>query len=167
MKWNILRHLVEIGCKVTVMPGSSPAEAILDAQPDGIFISNGPGDPRPLSEATETLRTLIRTAAERAASRSSGSAWAISSWARPSVRRPSSSSSATEAPITRSATRNPARSRSRLRTMDSPSTPPTLPADVIPSHVNLNDQTLEGLRHTRLPIFSVQYHPEAMRRPPR
>ena len=64
MKWNILRHLVETGCRVTVMPGSRPAEAILDAQPDGIFISNGPGDPRPLTEATATLRTLIRAAAD-------------------------------------------------------------------------------------------------------
>src|SRR4029077_8256922 len=64
MKWNILRHLVEIGCKVTVMPGSAPPEAILEAQPDGIFLSNGPGDPRPLPEATGTLRSLIRHGAE-------------------------------------------------------------------------------------------------------
>ena len=48
MKWNILRHLVEIGCKVTVVPGSASAEEILDYEPDGIFLSNGPGDPRPL-----------------------------------------------------------------------------------------------------------------------
>ena len=48
MKWNILRHLVDIGCKVTVMPGSASAESILAVEPDGIFISNGPGDPRPL-----------------------------------------------------------------------------------------------------------------------
>ncbi|MFI5461496.1 MAG: glutamine-hydrolyzing carbamoyl-phosphate synthase small subunit, partial [Isosphaerales bacterium] len=64
MKWNILRHLVEIGCKVTVMPGFSPAQAILEVQPDGIFLSNGPGDPRPLTEATDMLRALIRDAAE-------------------------------------------------------------------------------------------------------
>ena len=64
MKWNILRHLVEIGCRVTVVPGSTPAAAILDHQPDGIFLSNGPGDPAALAEATGTLKTLIRTAAE-------------------------------------------------------------------------------------------------------
>src|SRR5262249_32605197 len=45
MKWNIPRHLVETGCKVTVLPGSAPAEAVLEHQPDGIFLSNGPGDP--------------------------------------------------------------------------------------------------------------------------
>ena len=64
MKWNILRHLVNTGCKVTVMPGSAPAEAILEVEPDGIFISNGPGDPRPLAEATAMLRALIRDGAD-------------------------------------------------------------------------------------------------------
>ena len=64
MKWNILRCLVEIGCKVTVMPGATSVAAILEAQPDGIFLSNGPGDPRPLFEATDLLRDLIRSAAE-------------------------------------------------------------------------------------------------------
>ncbi len=64
MKRNILRHLVSIGCKVTVMPGSATAQAILEMQPDGIFISNGPGDPRPLTEATDTMKTLTRAAAE-------------------------------------------------------------------------------------------------------
>src|SRR3954470_20215343 len=63
MKWNILRHLVEIGCRVTAVPGSTPAAAIMDHQPDGIFLSNGPGDPAALVEATGTLKTLIRTAA--------------------------------------------------------------------------------------------------------
>ena len=64
MKWNILRHLVEIGCKVTVMPGSAPAEAILEPGFDGIFISNGPGDPGALVEATDTCKALIRAAAD-------------------------------------------------------------------------------------------------------
>ena len=63
MKWNILRHLVDLGCKVTVVPGSSTADEILDFDPDGIFLSNGPGDPAALTDATATLRTLIRTAA--------------------------------------------------------------------------------------------------------
>ena len=168
MKWNILRHLVDIGCKVTVMPGSSPAAAILDAQPVGIFISNGPGDPRPLSEATETLRTLIRSGSRRpGVFRFSGSAWAISSWAKPSVPRLSSSSSATEAPIIRSATRSPAESRSRRRTTDSRSTRQRLPSDVIASHVNLNDQTLEGLRHKRLPDLQRPVPPRSQRGAPR
>ncbi len=64
MKWNIPRHLVDVGCKVTIMPGSATAATILEANPDGIFISNGPGDPRALTAATATLKTLIQTAAE-------------------------------------------------------------------------------------------------------
>ena len=124
MKWNIPRHLVDLGCRVTVVPGSATADAILDHEPDGIFLSNGPGDPAALTEATATLRTLIRTAAaDSRASRSSASAWAISSWARRSAPGRSSSSSATAAPITRSATSGPARSRSRRRTTASPSIP--------------------------------------------
>ena len=64
MKWNIPRHLVESGCRVTVAPGSTPARAILEHQPDGIFLSNGPGDPAALAGATETVRTLIKDGAE-------------------------------------------------------------------------------------------------------
>ena len=116
MKWNILRHLVDLGFQVTVSPGSATAESILAYEPDGIFISNGPGDPAALTEATATLRTLIRTAAGAGVFPSSASAWAISSWARPSALAHSSSSSATVAPIIRSGTSRPVRSRSQRRT---------------------------------------------------
>ncbi|MBX6316656.1 MAG: glutamine-hydrolyzing carbamoyl-phosphate synthase small subunit, partial [Isosphaeraceae bacterium] len=64
MKWNIPRHLVEAGCRVTVVPGSAPAEAVLEYQPDGLFLSNGPGDPAALHDAVQTLRKLIGVAAE-------------------------------------------------------------------------------------------------------
>ena len=59
MKWNIGRCLVESGCAVTVMPGSASAKDILDRKPEGVFVSNGPGDPEPLGYAVETLRKLI------------------------------------------------------------------------------------------------------------
>src|SRR5262245_17795118 len=64
MKWNILRHLVDIGCRVTVVPGSTSPREIMSHQPDGIFLSNGPGDPSALVEPVQTLKTLIRTAAD-------------------------------------------------------------------------------------------------------
>jgi carbamoyl-phosphate synthase small subunit len=161
MKWNILRHLVDIGCKVSVMPGSSPASAILDAQPDGIFISNGPGDPRPLSEATETLRSLIRSAAESRGipifgiclgHQLLGQAFGAQTFKLKFGHRGANH------PV-----RNWETGKVEITTQNHGFAvdPATLPADVIPSHVNLNDQTLEGLRHKRLPIFSVQYHPEA------
>ena len=59
MKWNILRCLVQIGCEVTVVPGSTSAKDILALNPDGVFISNGPGDPEPLTYAIDNIRQLI------------------------------------------------------------------------------------------------------------
>ena len=59
MKWNILRHLKAIGCRVTVVPGSATANEVLALKPDGVFLSNGPGDPEPLTYAIKTIRDLL------------------------------------------------------------------------------------------------------------
>ena len=161
MKWNILRHLVNIGCKVTVMPGSAPAEAILDAEPDGIFISNGPGDPRPLAEATAMLRSLIRDGADARGipifgiclgHQLLGQAFGAQTFKLKFGHRGANH------PV-----RNEQTGKVEITTQNHGFAvdPATLPADVEPSHINLNDQTLEGLRHKRLPVFGVQYHPEA------
>jgi carbamoyl-phosphate synthase small subunit len=161
MKWNILRHLVDIGCRVTVAPGSTPAEAILEYQPDGIFISNGPGDPRPLLEATQTLKTLFRTAAESKGipifgiclgHQLLGQAFGAETFKLKFGHRGANH------PV-----RNERSGKIEITTQNHGFAvdPSTLPSDVEPSHVNLNDQTLEGLRHKSLPIFGVQYHPEA------
>ena len=56
MKWNIPRHLVDMGCRVTVLPGTATADDVLALKPDGVFLSNGPGDPEPLDYAIETIR---------------------------------------------------------------------------------------------------------------
>ncbi len=161
MKWNILRHLVDIGCKVTVVPGSATADEILDFTPDGIFISNGPGDPRPLTDATATLRTLIRTAAgsrgipifgiclgHQLLGQAFGARTFKLKFGHRGANHPVRNQQSGKVEIT---------TQNHGFAVD----PATLPTDVEPSHVNLNDQTLEGLRHKRLPIFSVQYHPEA------
>jgi carbamoyl-phosphate synthase small subunit len=161
MKWNILRHLVNIGCRVTAVPGSMPAQAILDHQPDGIFLSNGPGDPGALVQATQALRTLIRTAAESRGipifgiclgHQILGQAFGGKTFKLKFGHRGANH------PV-----RNEATGKIEITTQNHGFAvdPATLPADVELSHVNLNDQTLEGLRHKRLPVFSVQYHPEA------
>jgi carbamoyl-phosphate synthase small subunit len=161
MKFNILRHLVEIGTRVTVMPGSAPAEAIMNAQPDGIFISNGPGDPRPLVEATDTLKTLIRTAAESRGiplfgiclgHQLVGQALGASTFKLKFGHR-----GANHPVVNRATGRVEITTQNHGFAVDTQ----TLPPDVEATHINLNDQTLEGLRHKRLPVFSVQYHPEA------
>lgn len=161
MKWNIPRHLVECGCRVTVVPGASPAEAILEREPDGIFLSNGPGDPRPLVEATATLKSLIKTAAEARGvpifgiclgHQLLGQAFGAQTFKLKFGHRGANH------PV-----RNERTGKVEITTQNHGFAvdPATLPPDVESSHINLNDQTLEGLRHSRLPIFSVQYHPEA------
>jgi carbamoyl-phosphate synthase small subunit len=161
MKWTILRHLVEVGCKVTVVPGSAPAQAILEMQPDGIFISNGPGDPRPLTEATDICKTLIRTAAEDRGipifgiclgHQLLGQAFGASTFKLKFGHRGANHPVLNQQTGTIEIT-----TQNHGFAVD----PSTLPGDVESSHINLNDQTLEGLRHKHLPIFSVQYHPEA------
>jgi carbamoyl-phosphate synthase small subunit len=161
MKWNILRHLVNTGCKVTVMAGSASAQAILEGEPDGIFISNGPGDPRPLAEATSMLRALIKDGAESRGipifgiclgHQLLGQAFGAQTFKLKFGHRGANH------PV-----RNEQTGKVEITTQNHGFAvdPATLPADVEPSHINLNDQTLEGLRHKRLPIFGVQYHPEA------
>jgi len=161
MKWNIPRHLVDIGCRVTVVPGSSPAEAVLEHQPDGIFLSNGPGDPGPLAEETAAIKDLIRKAADSRGvpifgiclgHQLLGQAFGADTFKLKFGHRGANH------PV-----RNEATGRVEITTQNHGFSvdPATLPGDVVPSHVNLNDQTLEGLRHKRLPVFGVQYHPEA------
>jgi carbamoyl-phosphate synthase small subunit len=161
MKWNIPRHLVESGCRVTVLPGTADASEILEHEPDGIFISNGPGDPRPLTAATQTLRTRIRTASEARGipifgiclgHQLLGQAFGATTFKLKFGHR------GANLPV-----RNERSGRVEITTQNHGFAvdPATLPPDVEASHINLNDQTLEGLRHTRLPVFGVQYHPEA------
>lgn len=161
MKWNSPRRLVEIGCRVTVVPGSAPVEAILEHQPDGVFISNGPGDPASLVEAVKTLKSLIQQGAESRGTpifgiclghQLIGQAFGAGTFKLKFGHRGSNH------PVRNEATgKVEITSQNHGFAVD----PSKLPADVAISHVNLNDQTIEGLRHARLPVFGVQFHPEA------
>ena len=161
MKWNIPRHLVECGCRVTVIPGSAPAEVIMGYDPDGIFLSNGPGDPSALLEPVAVLRTLVKTASEARGipifgiclgHQLLGQAFGAKTFKLKFGHRGANH------PV-----RNERTGKVEITTQNHGFAvdPATLPVDVELSHINLNDNTLEGIRHKRLPVFSVQYHPEA------
>jgi carbamoyl-phosphate synthase small subunit len=155
MKWNILRCLVQVGCKVTVLPGTATADQVLKLKPDGIFLSNGPGDPEPLGYATETIRQLAGKRpifgiclGHQLLSLALGAQTFKLKFGHRGTNQPVLNQITNRVEIT---TQNHGFA---VRTE-------SLPADLEPTHVNLNDGTLEGVRHRRWPIFSVQYHPEA------
>ena len=161
MKWNIPRHLVETGARVTVVPGKASAEAVMQHQPDGIFLSNGPGDPAALGDAVATLRKLLNVAAEASGvpifgiclgHQLLGQAFGASTFKLKFGHRGANH------PV-----RDERTGKVEITTQNHGFAvdPATLPADVEATHVNLNDQTLEGLRHKRLPVMAVQYHPES------
>ena len=155
MKWNIPRCLVEMGCDVTVAPGTMSAKDILALNPDGVFISNGPGDPEPLTYAINTIRELIGKKpifgiclGHQLLGLALGGKTFKLKFGHRGANQPVLNKLTGQVEIT---------SQNHGFAVD----PTTLPSDVETTHINLNDNTQEGLRHKRYPVFSVQYHPEA------
>jgi carbamoyl-phosphate synthase small subunit len=155
MKWNILRCLVQIGCRVTVVPGTATCEEVLAHKPDGIFLSNGPGDPSALGYAVDTVRGLAGKKpifgiclGHQLLGLGLGAKTFKLKFGHRGANQPVLSNQSNRVEIT---TQNHGFAVDRE----------TLPCDLEPTHVNLNDGTLEGMRHRRWPLFSVQYHPEA------
>jgi len=157
MKWNILRCLVQVGCRVTVVPGTASAEQVLSHRSDGIFLSNGPGDPAALGYAVQSIADLTRKnpppifgicLGHQLLGLALGGKTFKLKFGHRGANQPVLNQRTTRVEIT---TQNHGFA---VRLDD-------LPRDLEPTHINLNDGTLEGFRHRRLPIFSVQYHPEA------
>lgn len=155
MKWNIARHLTELGCRVTIVPGTFSARQVLDLEPDGVFLSNGPGDPEPLVYAQETIRGLLGKRpifgiclGHQLLSLACGAKTYKLKFGHRGANQPVLNHATGRVEIT---------CQNHGFAVDAES----LPAELETTHLNLNDNTIEGVRHRTAPAFSVQYHPEA------
>jgi carbamoyl-phosphate synthase small subunit len=156
IKYNILRSLRDWHCEVVVLPASSPLESILSYHPDGILLSNGPGDPEGVPYAIQTVRQLMGKKpifgiclGHQLLGLAFGGRTFKLKFGHRGANQPVKDLNTGKVAIT---------SQNHGFCVD----PNSLNLDEIElTQINLNDQTLEGMRHKRLPIFSVQYHPEA------
>jgi carbamoyl-phosphate synthase small subunit len=156
VKYNILRSLRSWNCRVFVLPASSSAELILSYQPDGILLSNGPGDPEGVPYAIETVRRLIGKKpifgiclGHQLLGLAFGGRTFKLKFGHRGANQPVKDLETGQVKIT---------SQNHGFCVDLRSVNPD---EIESTQVNLNDQTLEGMRHKKLPVFSVQYHPEA------
>ena len=155
VKWNILRMLSQYGCDVTVVPASATAEDVLSMNPDGILLSNGPGDPEAVTYSIENIRKLIGRKpifgiclGHQILCLALGGKTYKLKFGHHGGNQPVMDLLTRKVEIT-------AQNHNFAVDINS------IQNDVELTHINLNDQTVEGMRHKRYPIFSVQYHPEA------
>ncbi|MEI7780669.1 MAG: glutamine-hydrolyzing carbamoyl-phosphate synthase small subunit [Planctomycetota bacterium] len=155
MKWNIARHLASTGCRVTVLPGKATAEEVLAHKPDGVFLSNGPGDPEVLDYCVATVRDLVGKVplfgiclGHQLLSLACGAKTFKLKFGHRGANQPVMDLETGKVEIT---------SQNHGFAVDEA----TLPPELTVTHRNLNDGTIEGIRHTTAPAASVQYHPEA------
>jgi carbamoyl-phosphate synthase small subunit len=156
VKTNSLREFARLGCRVTVVPASTPAAEVLAMQPDGIFLSNGPGDPASMTRVVEEIRRVAASGVpvfgicfgHQLLGRAFGGATYKLRFGHRGGNQPVQDKLTGTVEIT---------AHNHGFAVEAASLPP----EVEVTHVNLNDNCVEGMRHKRLPIISVQYHPEA------
>lgn len=155
VKRNILRRLASHGCRVIVVPADTPTQEILKHKPDGIFLSNGPGDPSAVTQGIETAKALLKSEkpifgicmGHQILGQALGAQTYKLKFGHRGLNQPAGLQQRIE--IT---------SQNHSFAID----PDSLPHNEVEiSHLNLNDSTVAGLKHKSLPVFSVQYHPEA------
>ena len=156
MKWNILRRLTAYGCDIRVYPAGTPAAALLADRPSGVFLSNGPGDPAALPHVIDNVREVVRHGTPVFGICLGHQLLGLALGARTFKLKFGHRGS--NHPVKQVETgRIEITSQNHGFAVD----PGTLPPDVLVTHLNLYDGTLEGFRHRHKPVFSVQYHPEA------
>jgi carbamoyl-phosphate synthase small subunit len=156
IKQNILRMLTREGCKVTVVPAETTADDVLALKPDGVFLSNGPGDPEPVDYAVKAIRDMMGRVpvfgiclGHQLCGLALGGRTYKLKFGHHGGNHPVRNNLTGKVEIT---------AHNHNFAVD----PDSVNANEVElTHVDLNDQTLEGLRHKTLPLFSVQYHPEA------
>jgi len=156
MKYNILRRLRQQGFRVQVLPATAPAAEALKSKPAGIFLSNGPGDPSALGYAVKAVAELVETGipifgiclGHQVLGQAFGGKTFKLKFGHRGANQPVKDLDSGRVEIT---------SQNHGFAVD----PKSLPAEIVVDRVNLNDQTVEGMRHKHKPVFCVQYHPEA------
>lgn len=153
IKTNILRCFKKRGCKLTVFPANAKAEDILAINPDLVFLSNGPGDPQDVPEAIENIKKLIGKKpivgiclGHQLLTLALGGTTTKLKFGHRGCNHPVKDLETNKVAIT---------SQNHGYVVE------TLPEEVVATHININDGTIEGMKHKTLPIFSVQFHPEA------
>jgi carbamoyl-phosphate synthase small subunit len=156
IKYNILRRLRQHGFKVRVLPATAPADEALKSKPAGVFLSNGPGDPSALGYAVQAVNDLVQSGipifgiclGHQILGQAFGGKTFKLKFGHRGANQPVKDLESGKVEIT---------SQNHGFAVD----PKSLPSEVAVDRLNLNDQTVEGMRHKRKPIFCVQYHPEA------